>query len=316
MSSCSIKPYFRCFTRVKVTGQRVVNKENVASIDIHPDDRFIPICHKCKEKAVTIHQVVHRSVRDLNIGSSVVFLNILYRKVICTKCGCVRTEYFDFILPYLRVTKRLALYIHNLCKVMTVKDVADHLGLHWGTVKEIDKKFLEEEFGETDYAGLRILAVDEISRRRHHDYLTVLLDYETGRIVWMGEGRKESTLNSFFHEMPLSVREGIKAVAMDMWDPYIASVREWCPNAMIVFDFFHIVKEFNKVIDKVRNQEYKRASEADKRVLKGTKYLLLKNRKNLKQEERSHLKQILNLNKNLSTVYILKDALKNIWSYK
>lgn len=200
--------------------------------------------------------------------------------------------------------------------VMMVKDVADHLGLHWETVKEIDKKFLEEEFGETDYSGLRILAVDEISRRRHHDYLTVILDYETGRIVWMGEGRKESTLDSFFREMPVSVREGINAVAMDMWDPYIASVEKWCPNAKIVFDFFHVVKEFNKVIDKVRNQEYHRASESDKRVLKGSKYLLLKNSKNLKLEERPHLKQILNLNENLSTVYILKDALKNIWSYK
>jgi len=316
MSSCSIKPYFRCFTRVKVTGQWVVSKENVASIDIHPDVRFAPICYKCKKKAVTTYQKVYRAVRDLNIGNTVIFLNLLYRKVVCAECRCVRTEYFDFVEPYLRVTKRLAQCIHELCKVMTVKEVAEHFGLDWKTVKEIDKKFLEEEFGNTDYTGLRIIAIDEISRHRHHDYLTVVIDYETGRIVWIGEGRKESTLVSFFSEMPLSVRERIEAIAMDMWDPYIASVRKWCPNARIVFDLFHVVKEFNKVIDKVRNQEYHRAIESDKRVLKGTRYLLLKNSKNLKLEERPHLKQILNLNKNLSTVYILKDALKKIWSYR
>ena len=316
MSSCSIKPYFRCFTRVKVTGQWVQVKENVTSINIRPDERFTPICHRCKKKTVTTYQIVYRSVRDLNIGSTVIFLAILYRKLVCAECGCVRTEYFDFIEPYLRVTKRLAQYIHDLCKVMTVKEVAGHLGLDWKTVKEIDKKFLEEEFGETDYTGLRIIAVDEISRRRHHDYLTVLLDHETGRIVWIGEGRKESTLDSFFCEMPASIRENIEAVAMDMWDPYIASVRKWCPNANIVFDFFHVVKEFNKVIDKVRNQEYHKAAEADKRVLKGARYLLLKNSENLRPKEKPHLKQILNLNENISTVYILKDALKNIWGYK
>jgi transposase len=316
MPSCSIKPYFRCFTRVKIAGQWVVSKENVASIDVHPDIRFSPICHKCKKKAVTTYQKAYRAVRDLNIGSTVIFLNILYRKVVCAECRCVRTEYFDFVLPYLRVTKRLAQCIHELCKVTTVKEVAEHFGLDWKTIKEIDKRFLEVEFGKTDYTGLRIIAVDEISRHRHHDYLTVVIDYETGRIVWIGEARKESTLDSFFSEMPLSVRERIEAIAMDMWDPYIASIRKWCPNARIVFDLFHVVKEFNKVIDKVRNQEYRKASESDKRVLKGTKYLLLKNSKNLKSEERPHLKQILNLNENLSTVYILKDALKKIWSYK
>lgn len=316
MPSCSIRPYFRCFTRVKVTDQCVVSKKNLATINIRPDERFVPICYECRTKAAATHQIAYRAVRDLNIGDTVIFLNIFYRKVLCTKCRCVKTEYFDFIEPYLRLTKRLARYIHELCRVMTVKEVAEHLDIDWKTVKEIDKRFLQQKFAETNYTGLRLIAVDEISRGRRHDYLTVVLDYETGKIVWIGEGRKESTLDSFFSEMPVAVREAIEAVAMDMWDPYIASVSKWCPNAKIVFDFFHVVKELNKVIDKVRNQEYRKASEHDKRVLKGSKYLLLKNSQNLKPRERPRLKQILSLNENLSSAYILKDALKKIWSYK
>jgi len=180
---------------------------------------------------------------------------------------------------------------------MTVKEVAVHLGLDWKTVKEIHKEALEEEFGQTEYEGLQILAIDEISRRKGYDYLTVVLDYETGRVVWVGEGRDKETLDPFFEGMTEEQREGIQAVAIDMWDPYINALGRWCPGARIVFDLFHVVKEYNKVIDKLRNEEYRKASEEDKAVIKGTKYLLLKNTRNLKREQRPRLKKLLELNR-------------------
>jgi len=89
------------------------------------------------------------------------------------------------------------------------------------------------------------------------------------------------------------------------------------PQAKIVFDLFHVVANFNRVIDKVRNREYRKASKQDKAVYKGSKYLLLKNRNNLKtQEQRQHLKELLALNETINTVMILKDKLKRIWSYR
>ena len=88
------------------------------------------------------------------------------------------------------------------------------------------------------------------------------------------------------------------------------------PHAQIVFDLFHVVANFNRVIDKVRNTEYQKASQQDKAVYKGSKYLLLKNRNNLKtQEQKQHLKQLLELNETISTVMILKEKLKYIWNY-
>jgi transposase len=89
------------------------------------------------------------------------------------------------------------------------------------------------------------------------------------------------------------------------------------PQAKIVFDLFHVVANFSRVIDKVRNSEYHKASKEDKAVFKGSKYLLLKNRKNLKtQEQRQHLKELLALNETINTVMILKETLKHIWSYR
>ena len=89
------------------------------------------------------------------------------------------------------------------------------------------------------------------------------------------------------------------------------------PHAKIVFDLFHVVASFNRVIDKVRNSEYRKASKEDKAVFKGSKYLLLKNRKNLKsQQQRQHLKELLALNETINTVMILKESLKHIWKYR
>jgi transposase len=313
-TSLTIKPYFT-FPRVKVTSQSVSADISMAWIHVEPDDRYTPLCHVCGKKSSKVHTTKVRPIRDLNMATAKVWLCTIYRKVKCAHCDGIYVEQLDFVEPYARVTKRLARYAHDLCKVMTVKEVAEHLGLDWKRVKEIDKTFLEEEFGETDYGNLTILAVDEISRGRHHDYLTVVLDYRTGRIVWIGEERKKATLDAFFKEMPKEVRDQIEAVAMDMWDPFIASVREWCPGAKIVFDLFHVVQAFNKVIDKVRNQEYRDATEQHKEVIKGSKYLLLKNKENLKDDEKPHLKELLKLNQNISTVYILKDDLKKIWRY-
>jgi transposase len=103
---------------------------------------------------------------------------------------------------------------------------------------------------------------------------------------------------------------------MDMWDPYIKAVKECCPRADIVFDQFHVVKAFGKVIDKVRNIEYIKATKQGKEVIKGSKYLLLKNRENLLQDEKPKLRSLLKMNKAITTVYILKDYLKKLWQYK
>ncbi len=103
---------------------------------------------------------------------------------------------------------------------------------------------------------------------------------------------------------------------MDMWDPYIKAVKESCPHAAIVFDQFHVVKAFGQVIDKVRNMEYRKANKEGKEVIKGSKYILLKNKSNLLPEEKPKLKVLLKLNEALTIVYILKDYLKKLWQYR
>jgi len=101
-----------------------------------------------------------------------------------------------------------------------------------------------------------------------------------------------------------------------MWDPCIKAVIKSCPDSKIAFDRFHAVAAFYRVVDKVRNMEYQKASESDKEVIKGTKYLLLKNKENIAKEEPPRFKQLLELNENLAITYILKEYLKKLRDYR
>lgn len=314
MSSMSIAPYFP-FCRIRITDQFVYPEAHESWIKVIPDKRYHPICHLCGQKAVRVHSWGQRCVRDLNLASTQVYLHCHFRKIFCPACRQIVIEDLELFHPYFRVTKRLAEYIHGLCRVMTVKEVAEHLGLDWKTVKNIDKIFLESQYGTPCFDGLRILAVDEISIRKGRRYLTVILDYETGRVVWIGRKRKARTLKTFFNLLSKGQKNKLEAIVMDMWDPYIKAVKEKVPQVKIVFDLFHVVAQFSQVIDKVRNSEYRKASKEQKEVFKGAKYLLLKNTVR-RFKERDHLAELLQLNQVINTVYILKDQLKHIWSYK
>jgi transposase len=237
MPGVTIAPYFP-FRRIKIIGQAVNNTADRAHIDVAPDQRFHPICHLCGQRVLAVHSRTQRSVRDLNLASTQIWLRCAYRKLFCGHCHRISIEELGLFHPYLRVTRRLATYIHQLCKVMTVTEVARHLQLDWKTVKEIDKHYLEVHYGNPSYDGLRILAVDEISLRKGHKYLTVILDYETGRVIHVGKDRKAKTLTRFFNQLSAKQKKSIEAVVMDMWDPYIKAVKKnyrMQPSSLISF---------------------------------------------------------------------------------
>jgi transposase len=301
---------------MKVTGQHLRPEPLGAVITLEPDERFSPRCHQCGTRCPTIHSRSMRDVRDLDLAGTRVTLACHLRKAYCPACGRVMNEQCEAMRPHQRITERLARYAHQLCAKMSVAEVARHLGLDWKTVKQADKAFLEKKHGTTNYEGLRILAVDEVAVKKGHQYMTVVLDYLSGRVVWMGEGRKQETLEGFFAGMSDEQRAGVQAVAMDMWDPFIAAVRARLPHAQVVFDLFHVVKSFGKVIDRVRIDQTRSACAEDKDVHKGSKYLLLRNKVNLKKDERAQLRKLLRINATLCTLLILKDQLKTIWQYR
>ncbi len=307
------------FPRMKLGFAENVRSDGIIAASLRPDKRFKPRCSRCSNRANGVHSHHERSVRDLPLGPiKRVWVNYHYRKVECTTCGGFTVEDLGVADPGgPRVTRRFARYIFELCKLMPVKHVADWLDLDWKTVKAIDKLGLQDEFGQTDYAGLRYPAVDEISYKKHHHYLTIVLNFETGRVVWVGKGRKAETLDPFFSEMPGFVRSSIEAVAMDMWEPFMQAVQKWCPQAAIVHDPFHVIANYSRVIDQVRRDEVRKAdSKESKQYIKGTRWILLKNAENLTENQVPRLHELLDANENLFKVYVLKDDLKAIWHHR
>jgi len=227
MSVPTIASYFP-FRRIKIINQEVVPGAQAAYLQMQPDLRFTPICHGCGLTAAAVHSWTQRRIRDLNLATAQVWLECRYRKVFCPQCRGIHVEDLELFDPYLRVTGRMARYVYELCQHMTVSEVARHLGLDWKTVKDIDKYYLERDFGQPDLNGLEILAVDEISIRKGHRYLTVVLDYRSGRVVFVGKERRAKTLERFFDQLSDEQIAGIKAVVMDMWDPFIKAVKKKC----------------------------------------------------------------------------------------
>ena len=314
MPKIQVTPFFT-LCRVKVVNQKVDTSRKIVTIEVTPNRRYVPVCHKCHSKVKRIHSYHRRTIRDMDVFGAKSFITVEYRRLRCPHCGPV-VEELPLMNPHERVTRRLAAHILGLCRYMTIKEIAEHLDLDWKTVKEIHKRFLKEKFSHEERGSPRILVIDEISIKKRHRYLTIIADWESGRVRGVVEGRSYESLRGFFVSLSDTERSSIEAVAMDMWDPYIKAVKESCPQAKIVFDQFHVVAAFGRVIDQVRNIEYQKATEDGKAVIKGSKYLLLKNKENLREEEKPKLKALLDLNEALSTTYILKDYLKSLWQYR
>lgn len=290
--------------------------DKIITIHLKRDLRFtISHCSKCGDVAPRERRII-KKIRDLPVIENDLYLSCEIFNVKCSKCG-VRREKLDFVDKCSRITIRFETFIFKLVSMSTVKDVADNYDMSWETVKNIDKKFLEAKFKNIDYGDLKRLSIDEISNKKGHDYLSVVMDLDTGRVIWVGEGRKEEDINKFFDTLTDEQKNQIEAISIDMWPAYIKSAKNNCPNADIVFDKFHVVKKFGEVITKLRSAEYRKADDQEsKDILKGTKWLLLKNKSNLKLDAKKELKNLLEVNETLATAYILKEKLASIWDYK
>jgi transposase len=190
------------------------------------------------------------------------------------------------------------------------------LQVSWDTIKEIQATSLQRRFGKPKLEKLKQIAIDEIAVGKGHHYLTVVLDLISGAVVFVGDGKGVEALEPFWKRLRRS-RAKIQAVATDMGRPYIRAVRDNLPNAVHVFDHFHVVKLFNDKLSALRRELYQQAqTDSDRRVLKGTRWLVLKNPENLDptRNEQQRLQDALALNTPLTIAYYLKEDLRQIWT--
>lgn len=273
-------------------------------------------CSRCGSRAVKKKGTVRRIWITLPIGLRPTLIEWDVQRLRCLVCGALRQVDIPFAEPDRRYTRGFERYVLELSKHMTMQDVAHHLGISWHTVKEIQKRYLQRRFCSPSLKDLTRLAIDEISVGRGHRYLTVVLDLHSGVVVFVGEGKGADALKPFWKRLKSS-RARIEAVAMDMSQAYIAAVSSNLPRATIVFDHFHVIKLMNEKLTELRRALHREATDLlQKNVLKGTRWLLLKNPENLRDDrnERARLEEALSLNKPLATAYYMKEDLRLLWS--
>ena len=198
---------------------------------------------------------------------------------------------------------------------MTIQDVSRHLKLEWNTVKSIEKRYLKKHFSSPNLKDLRQIAIDEISIGKGHRYLTLVLDLQSGAVVYVGQGKEGKALDKFWKRLKNSGAK-IEAVATDMSPAFSKAIDDNLSEALHVFDHFHVIKLFNDKIDKLRRSLQRKASEEEKEVIKGTRWLLLKRPDSLNEEkdEQQRLQEALALNEPLAIAYYLKEDLRSLWS--
>ena len=281
-------------------------------------------CGRCGESVAEVHDVTPREVRDLPILDAETWLILPRVRLRCPRCGPT-VEAVPWLDRYQRMTRRFAESVARLAQVLPIKQVAEHFGLSWDTVKAIDRAALEAHLGPVDVTGVRQIAIDEFAIQKGHRYATSIVDAVTSKVLWVGRGRGREDIRPFFDLLGPEGCVQLEAAVMDMSEAYEQETRAHCPHAVIVYDLFHLVAKYGReVIDRVRVDETNRVARAAgpgptrdrRRGIKGTRWLLLRNRQNLRPEERIRLKEVLAANRRLWVVYVLKDALKALWRYK
>jgi len=248
-----------------------------------------------------------RRVRDFPWAGRPCELEVVLARVECPACRAIAVEAAEWVEPHGRQTKRYERYVAGLCSLMPATDVAELEGLDKTTVYRIDKKWLERREALRPNHPVARMGIDEIAIRKGQRYATVFYDLDRREVIGMVLNRKERAVSRFFRRWGKEKCRAVRAVCMDLWAPYLNSVRRHLKNAAVVFDKFHVYTYLSEAIEAVRRHEQQVADEKTGQLIKGTRWLWLKAKDNLKRKDKYTLAEIMKVNRRLQRAYVLKE---------
>jgi transposase len=272
-------------------------------------------CPRCGTKNVIRKGTKSRLLRGTPVGRCQMLLEAAIPRVHCERCGITRQVRVPFAEEKHRHTRQFERYALELARITTTQHAAEHLGVAWGTVRDIEVRHLNRKYKKPKLKHLRYIAIDEIYLGKRMKFVTLVLDLETGAIVYVGHGKSAESLDPFWKRLRGSEAR-IEAVAADMSHAYALAVHENLPDAALVNDRFHVIKKYNEMLTELRRELHREATtKLQKKALKGTRWLLLKRIDNLddRRREPQRLLQALKLNESLATAYYMKDDLNQFW---
>jgi transposase len=295
------------------TGKRCLIKQ----IRIEDRRRFhqCPQCGKDHEEGL-FQETEERRWRERSMGDFETWVVYAPWRVTC--CGGTRVERFPWEAAGHRMTRYFFELLAALCRRLPVSEVARMAGLSWDTVARVDKESIALALGGSSPSldGLRWIGVDEVSRTGGHVYFTVVTDLQAGRVVWIGEGKKEESLAAFFRELGPKRRRKIVGVVSDLSRAFVNAIAAAVPNAIHLLDRFHIIQWVNEALDEIRRATFGGAPrDTLGRSFKVKKWMLLRAREALDLAGKRLLSRLLSRNRQLNRAYLLKESLRGIFQY-
>lgn len=285
------------------------------AVFFHIEKNCDPRCLECCSRNVVFDGPVEYTIRTLSIGFMPVFLVLHLHVIRCRDCGCRCQESRDVADPFKSYTRAFARFVLCLTKFMSIAAVASLLNVGWDLVKDIVKTDLKKRAKNRSIKRVKRIAIDEIAVKKGHRYMTVVLDLDTGWVIYTAEGKGKESLKNFFIRLRRAGAK-LKAIAMDMSEAYRSAVEEYWPHPVaIINDHYHLVANMNTVLDTVRREEQNKLEAEGKEVIKGARYLLLYSAENIakKPEKLARLNDLLAANETLNKAYLLKEELRLFW---
>jgi transposase len=274
-------------------------------------------CPECRWRLPVYDHVPVRSWRHLDHGDRITWLHARIPRVYCLEHG-VRRVHLPWALPEARYTLAFERHAINVLLETDVLGGARLLNLSWDEAWHLMERAVERGQQRKQRRVIPYLGVDEKAVARRHQYVTMVCDLERGTVEYLAENRGKTSLDAYYASLSREQLAGIQAVAMDMWDPYIASTAAHVPQGKekIVFDRFHVMQHMNGAVDAVRKEENRLLLEDDIDLLKGTKYFWLFAEENLPEKMVERFTFLRELNLKTGRAWAIKESLRELWHYR
>jgi len=274
-------------------------------------------CPECGRRGTIVRQRPEaRYWRDIPVGPWSIWLMYWPREIRCATHGRV-TERLPWADAEARVTYRLEYLMLRYCKIMPQKAAAELLGVPTSTLSDLLHRSIQRLREGHRIRGLKTVGIDEISYHKGHKYATLVYDLDRSCVVWVAQGKGREAIDRFFDGAVSDYQKTrIRTACCDMSQAYIGAIQAHCPNATLVLDRFHIVKALNEAVDEVRKEQWRRATQAERKALKGLRWLLYRHSSTRTRRDTRNLRALDKHNRRIYRAWRLKEEFEQFWNYK
>ena len=321
-------PYiFRCFQGFSVKDIKEFHNKKHMQIILEKAADKVPLCSRCGDQLGHYHDNHAVEARHLKAFGWTVSVCFFREKRHCAKCKKVRSELIEWICPTSpHMTMELAWWINRLSEITSVLAVSNLESVDKMSCYAVDHYILKRLLQGYQVPEVTHIAVDEVyarSPRQQEDgetrddlFLTVIVDIKTHKVIWVASSRRKEALDEFFKIIGSEACAKIKVVATDQHDGYSQSVNEYCPNAVVVLDRFHLVQNFNEALNEDRKDELANIDpEGQMGDMMNGKYRhkFLTKSKNRSTTDQKHIAHVTKLNKKMAQLEIIKEHFHKVF---